>query len=402
MKDLESPMKNKAHLLGIYLPIFIIALTVSVVLKTVGLGFFYAEGYFTNKILGSAAWLSVAFASFFFLIYIWVEKKDLKLIPSFSSPANYIPSAILGATIIPLAVKFFFRANDFLEKIVIALERYINFGKTVGIPLSDYIAATDWLQAAIAILVFVTAALSIVYLILNTIFIRSVSIRRAKFGLTIVLFLAFYAAYIYFDNSFSMNSPIKITNELAYLFAAIFFLYEIRLSLGREKWRLYIAFGLIGAILTGYASIPNLVMYFITKNPLAASAEELIFTLALFVFITSKLFLTAHLTEKKESPISLKLRALSDTRDAEINRTEAQDDAPLEEDQEIASDENQISIDEIENEEAADTEITSEAEEVAAEPNQILDEVIEKEFTEESGAFSNDKKESQDEENTGN
>jgi hypothetical protein len=97
---------------------------------------------------------------------------------------------------------------------------------------------------------------------------------------------------------------------MAFISSAIFFLYETRISLGREMWRAYTAFGLIAASLTAYASIPAMITYYVNGEIISsmeyrslASVEEYLLLLALFIYILARLCLTSSLTEKKENAL---------------------------------------------------------------------------------------------------
>ena len=100
-----------------------------------------------------------------------------------------------------------------------------------------------------------------------------------------------------------VNATNKLTDQLAYLFCALFFLYEARISLGRDKWRAYGSFGLIAALFTAYSSIPALITYLINGEIISNSIEENILTLTLFIFITARLISLTTLKEKSESRI---------------------------------------------------------------------------------------------------
>ena len=312
-------MRNRIRLFGLYLPFFILLTVAAITLKTIAtIGYYnYNYHYFTNKSLPTIANSLVLAAIVFFIIYIISSTRSIRLIPSFSSPANYVPSAVVSASLVFMIIH--------LARTARASEALIIKGLSV------------------ALLVF--AALSIVYFALNTIFIRTISARRANFGFFIIIFLGLYLAFLYFDPTEPINSPIKTADQLAYAFAAVFFLYEIRLSLGREKWKSYIIFGFIAALLTAYSAIPSLITYFATKRVVSNSIYESILTFSVFLFITLKLLLTDKLIEKKEAPFIEKLKEAAAKREAELNHTaeEVEEDA-VEEEAVEEPDEKQISI----------------------------------------------------------
>ena len=163
--------------------------------------------------------------------------------------------------------------------------------------------------------------MSIVYLLFNTIFVRTVSARRAIFGLSIIIFISLYLLHLYLDSKAPLNSKIKSVDLLAYAFSAVFFLYEVRLSLGREKWRSYIIFGFIAATLTAYSSIPALIVYFSNDKLLAGTVYETILTLTIFVFAFVKILLADTLTDAGESPFITKLKVAAANLEANFNNT---------------------------------------------------------------------------------
>ena len=112
---------------------------------------------------------------------------------------------------------------------------------------------------------------------------------------------------------------------MAYLFAALFFLYETRLSMGRERWGAYTAFGLIASLLTAYSSIPSLICYLATKNLISHSIYETVFTLSLFIFITSRLLVALFAEEDKESDFTRRLKAMQTERPAIVTEITGED-----------------------------------------------------------------------------
>ena len=332
-------MRNKTRLFGTYLPFFILLLLGAVTLRTVTLisYFNYDYHYFTAAVLPKIADGLIVFTAFFFIIYIIGSRKRLTLIPNFSSPANYVPSAALSASLI-------FAAIYFIRTFIDSSSQIIRF-----------------LSLALAVLAF----LSIAYLFLNTAFIRTVSIRRATFGLSIILFLSVYLTYLYFDGSAPISSPVKTVDQLTYAFSAVFFLYEIRLSLGREKWKAYILFGFIAALLAAYSAFPAIIVYFVNGAVVSNSIYESILTFSIFIFISSKLILVDSLTDAKESQFITKLKESAAKREEELNPKAK----VTEKNEEIAEeldipDENQISILEINSADDSATSLDTISEEI--------------------------------------
>ena len=81
MKETSQNMRKLYELYGIYLPIFILILPLTVVLRTVALFTELAEyGHFENDLLVNiSGWVTVA-AALFFITYMFAGKKNIKLI----------------------------------------------------------------------------------------------------------------------------------------------------------------------------------------------------------------------------------------------------------------------------------------------------------------------------------
>ena len=321
MKETSQNMKKLINLYGIYLPIFLLVLPLTVALRTVALFTDLTQyGHFGNDILITiAGWIVVA-ATLFFVSYLWLGKKDVALIPSFSSPANYIPAGLVATTLAMLGAHI----------LVVNSKTDLTLASTY----------TKVISTATPILAFAAVG----YFLLSSILIARRSMRRSDFGIITLLFICMYVAYIYFDTSLPINAPTRITDEIAFLGIAMFFLGETRLSLGRESWRRYIAFAFIGATVTAYSAIPNLIYYFARKETLSLSIYESLLTLAFFIFIISKIFLTPMLTKDKNSSIVDKIITAAATRQ-EMLEPAKPEEAPTENDENAGeTDENQITI----------------------------------------------------------
>ena len=193
----------------------------------------------------------------------------------------------------------------------------------------------------------ILAMASACYFTVSTFIIRRRSMKRADLGIIVLVFICAYVAYLYFSTTLPINAPNKVIDQMAYLGAALFFLYETRLSLGREKWRAYIACGFIAALLLAYSSIPSLVLYFARGRIMSDSIYETALSFALLFFTLSKLLLTTVLVEDKESPVVTKIIEASKKRSKEIALLNKDTDALAAESTE-SGDENQISITDME------------------------------------------------------
>jgi len=198
-------MRNRTRLFGIYLPFFIILILTAITLRTIAsIKYFnYTYHYFTSTSIPLIANAITTVTIVFFIIYIFSVCREIKLIPSFSSPANYIPSAAIATALVFMSIHFSHVSAD-------SINHAVNFEDPSQI---------KWLSLILALF----ALLSVMYFVMNTIFIRTVSIRRSNFGLCMILFLGLYIAYLYFDTTAPINSPIKTVDILTYAFTAVFF-----------------------------------------------------------------------------------------------------------------------------------------------------------------------------------
>ena len=338
-------MRKLKELYGIYLLIFLLALPAVVVLRTVALFTDLAEyGHFGNDILITISdWILLG-SSVFFLSYMCFGRKGIKLIPAFDTAANYIPSGLSAVAMAMLGAHLL-----------------VNAISTDLSTLSVYSRVIAFLAPALALV-------AVAYFVLSAVTVTRRSIRRSDFGIITLIFICMYVAYIYFDTSLPLNAPTRLSDEIAYLGAAMFFTGEIRLSLGRERWRRYTAFAFTGALVTAYSAVPNLIYYFARAKTISLSIYETLLTLAFFIFITSKIFLTPMLMKDERSGVVEKIIAAAEARATELEPTPVIE--VTEESAEVAesedADENQITIAYAESTDGEVTEAVDEGEEKEA------------------------------------
>ena len=239
--------------------------------------------------------------------YLFVASKT-ELHPNFSTAATYVPTGILGASTLFLGARI--------------LSRTIT---TSYYPLLSVEALTNP-STLLSLVAFILSIIAIGYFFFNVYTTESKTEVRAAFAVGIIAFFAIYAMLIYFDTSLPLNSNGKIINQMAYLFAAMFFLYEARISLGREMWRSYSAFALAAAALSAYSSIPALITYYVkgyvifgTQRGAFTSIEEYMLTFALFIYIVAKLAITISLKEDSRNDYADAIVAYAEAREAEVN-----------------------------------------------------------------------------------
>ena len=302
-------MNKKSILNRIYLPIMCLAVALSVSLRLAAMLTDYdlKVGYFNEKALITAASVAVVCGSVLLFTYAFVGNRSEKLIATFTTPSTYVPSAIIITALIFFATKAYARIKDFELAFPAGIDRE-DAARYVSQNLSFYVTA----------LLVPLALLAAVYFILNATVAERYSVARAAFGVCTVLFLAIYASFLYFDTTMAINAPNKIVDQMAFIFASLFFLYEIRISLARECWHLYIAFGFIAATLGAYSSIPSIVMFFVKDTVISHSLEETLLMLCITLFIASRLVLACKLNPDRESEFVAAMRERADERNRYI------------------------------------------------------------------------------------
>lgn len=321
MKD-SPKMKSKSKTLGIYLPVYAAALVAAVVMRCVAMlrNLNYETGYFTDKALINASAYTAVAACIFFLTYIFAfgARRDIRFIPDFTSSATYVPTGLMTVSLIFVAAALIGKAADALD--------YIKYLKYLGSASALSQITNQRLIAALMSVTAVLAAFSAVYFALLAVIESRSSAKRAGLGMCAAVFFAVYSVYLYFSTELPLNSPNKATDQMAYLFAAVFFLYEARMSFAREKWRPYIAFGLIASMLAAYSSVPSLVVYFVKGETVSNSIYESVLTFSVFVFISARILVTPRLTEDKMPDTVSALSDFFDARAAEIASVNVQVD----------------------------------------------------------------------------
>lgn len=276
--------------LGAYLYIFFAGLIATTVMRTVACfrDLDLISGYFNDKGLITAADITtVVFMLILFLHNFTHAHAETTPKEDFGSPTTYIP---LGG----LAVSVLFLVTE------LAVELF-NMG--------DIFSSVP---GAVRLITAVLGLLSMATFVMNIIIERKLSQLRGAFSILTVLFFAMYSIGIYLETDTPANSPAKILTEFAFLFTAIFFLYETRISLGRSKWHSYTAFGLMATLLLAYTSVPAIIFYLFGEGAvLAGSITELAAMLMLTVFIGARTVLLAFAGEDETCELAENIIDLS-------------------------------------------------------------------------------------------
>ena len=311
-------IKNRA--IRIYLTVLALATLAASGLRAAALvkDFDFASGHFDGKSLITAASLLTVASAIVMITYVFFADKSKGYVAQFSTPLTYVPAgAVCAATVF------------FLLNIKEAIPKLSEISK--GTPITDILL----------LLVFYLAFPTVIYFILNSVSSERASNARAVSGIATVIYFALYTSYLYFDTALTINNPNKIIDEMAFLLAALFFLYETRISISRESWNLYFVTGAIASSVGLYSSVPAIIATVIRDKAISESLEENVLILTVAVFIFARLMLSATYNEDKRSDTITMLRDAALEREAFICEREE-----IERQTALASSEEETVIDE--------------------------------------------------------
>ena len=295
-------MRNKNRLLAIMLTILLGVLGSTIALRSIAIFKFldFKTGYFSNNILFTISNTILAVGILIYALYVFFGKST-KLKAVFDTPTITITSGICAISAAIFSVKM--------------LEYFFKNQATSQAGVKNP-------AVIISLLCGVLGIVSCVHFFLNILTTHRVAVLRSYTAMGSVLFLALYAAFLYFNTDSALNSVNKIIDQMAFLSSAIFFLYEARISLGTDKWRGYVTFGLISATLIGYSSIPSLITYLVRGDVISNSVEENVFTLTVFIYIATRLLLCTTLPKDEQSPLITSFAAFASEQSRKIAENE--------------------------------------------------------------------------------
>ena len=295
---------KKLKKIDIYtIPLIIVSIA-TVILRSVALfnNFNWETMHFDGKTAITISSILVVITVIGFLSYLIFGDREKALVVKNHTAASYIPAGIVSTALAFVGV----------HNMSMCFSGGYNTQMLVG---GSYVNILSPLAFVCGLLAF----LSVVAFFLSVFIEKNENVYKAAFSLSIVFFLALYAVLLYFDkNEHPTNSPNRFVDQMAYLSAALFFLFEARIPLGRTKWRGYVAFGLIATLLCTYSAIPSLILYFATGLTVSESIAESILTLTVAILIFSKLLQFKHLTPDSECEAAKKISALASMREDQI------------------------------------------------------------------------------------
>ena len=256
--------------------------------------------YFENGTLITASAVVILLFALVSISYVFVQEKDFNPAVSFENPQTYVPSGLVGVAFFIMSATLW---GELLARVTVR-------------------GASSSISTLILFAVSVFALVSTVNFFFNNYHEKCESTVRAAFCLCCAVFMGLYAGHLFFSDALPINAPNKAIDQMAYIAVSIFFLYETRLSLGRAKWRLYFAFGLIAASLTAYSAIPAIIFYFRSGSVISAGLAENALTLTLGIYIVSRLTLTATSVRNEACPTVRAIVDMTTRRESEIAENE--------------------------------------------------------------------------------
>ena len=286
-------MNTNSKRLGIYLIAMLILTVAATTLRSIAcvINLDYNSGFFTNKSLITTADIIITVTVLGMFSYLFVAPR-ISLIANFSTPETYVTTGVLGVATAFLGARIF---------------SYVSIVSSYS-QRSDNMLFRKNIMTVICAVCALLAFASILHHFLNAFITESKTEVRAYFALATILFLGIYAMITYLDPSLAIGESTKTLRLTAFILASLFFIYEARISLGREMWRIYTSFGLVAASLSAYTAVPAIITFFVNDEIIShnsrlslASIEESIFLLAMFIFITARLIITVKLHEDSEN-----------------------------------------------------------------------------------------------------
>ena len=103
------------------------------------------------------------------------------------------------------------------------------------------------------------------------------------------LFALIYAFYAYFDNSFALNSPIKLLDQVSSLALMLFFLLETRFRFGAVSEALLFPVGMSALLLSASNGIAALIYTAVEGRPLVIDMMHDFLFLGLSLYVMTRL-----------------------------------------------------------------------------------------------------------------
>ncbi len=103
------------------------------------------------------------------------------------------------------------------------------------------------------------------------------------------VFCAFYMLYAYFDTAFTLNSPIKIFDQVTFFLMALFFLAECRFHVGKISDAVFLPIGMICMVFTAANAVPGLVYAASAGEALVGNVMHDFLSLSFFLYVIARM-----------------------------------------------------------------------------------------------------------------
>lgn len=162
------------------------------------------------------------------------------------------------------------------------------------------------IQAAFWLLLIVTACILITHFVFSAIPTppRTPAVLAATLTM---LFPVAYAFFAYFDTAFTLNSPIKLLDQVTMLVLLLFFLIDGRMRFGAASEALFLPIAMLTAALSGASSIGAFIYMAVKGQPLFASVMHDFLFFGFFLLALTRLisFLLPNLVIKPEESTAI-------------------------------------------------------------------------------------------------
>ena len=336
---------------GPYPFLVILLCTVACTLRTVAtfLGV-NAFGYFENGTLFRvSAWI-VACCVFILLTLPLAYRKRTDALVEQTTPHTFLPSLMLGMLFLFFVGEGIFSLLD-----------------------GPFLPTTEKLAYLLAL---VLSLLSCIYFFSLALLESTTNDHKANLGMACVLFFGIYAAYLYLDITIPRNAHLEVSEEMMLIALSLYFLYEVRISLGKQKQSLYVMFAMIAGTLCAFNTVPTLIYFIANGKLLASSLTVFLLSLGALVFIILRLAIFEK--SPTDAPIALveRLVKFAKAREVEVSAIEARYAPKTPTEEGISVEEPQQSLTEESTEEALAAPDASPGEEEAVEET-VSEEVAE-------------------------
>lgn len=150
--------------------------------------------------------------------------------------------------------------------------------------------AGNYFNSYLTLASLILAVVSVVYFMLG--------ITSQKVGYTVKSLLCFCVIFwamlsllgLYFDTTLTINNPSKLAEQLALVSVMLYFLYECRFFIDKQRPAIYLAIGFISSVMLGVSVLPNIISAFFLGIDVTTGFYTQIAELGIFVYV---LFRTA-------------------------------------------------------------------------------------------------------------